>query len=475
MDFEAVIGIEVHAHLNTNSKLFCSCSTEFAAEPNHHVCPVCLGFPGTLPVLNGKAIQHVIKTSLAMHCETPPMSRFARKNYYYPDLPKAYQISQYELPIGINGYLEVQAGGKWKKIRIHRIHLEEDAGKLVHEEGGTGSCVDYNRTGIPLMEIVTEADVKTSEEAVAYLTALRTILQYLGVCEGNMEKGEMRCEPNISVMQVGSKEWGTKTELKNLNSFRAVQRGIDYEISRQIEAIENGERIVQETRRWDDASQTTQTMRSKEQAHDYRYFPDPDLVPVEVDAAIIERIRSEVPELPYERMLRFIEQYELPEYDAGVLTALKPLADYYEKVVSLFGDAKQASNWIMTELLGSLNEKGLSISDCPVAAEDFAGLLEIIRKGTINARTGKDVFKEMFVSGMSAEALIKEKNLVQVSDEGEIAAVVDRVIAENPGPVEDFRNGKEKAIGFLVGQIMKQTQGKANPAVANKLLKDKLG
>jgi aspartyl-tRNA(Asn)/glutamyl-tRNA(Gln) amidotransferase subunit B len=475
MDFEAVIGIEVHAHLNTNTKLFCSCSTGFAAEPNHHVCPVCLGFPGVLPVLNRKAVEFVIKTCLAMHCEVPPMSRFARKNYYYPDLPKAYQISQYELPIGVNGWLEIQVGGKWKKIRIHRIHLEEDAGKLVHEEGGTGSLCDYNRTGIPLMEIVTEADVKSSDEAVAYLTALHTILQYLGVCEGNMEKGEMRCEPNISVMPVGSKEWGTKTELKNLNSFRAVQRGIDFEISRQIDAIEHGDKIVQETRRWDDATQATQSMRSKEHAHDYRYFPDPDLVPVEIEASVIERIRGEVPELPYERMRRFIEQYGIPEYDADVLTAAKPLADYYEKVVSLFKDAKQVSNWIMTELLGSLNEKGITIAECPVSAEIFAGLLDLISKGTINARIGKDVFKEMFESGKTAEAIINDKDLNQVSDEGELTAIVEKVIAENPGPVEDFRNGKEKAIGFLVGQIMKQTKGKANPAVVNKLLKDKLG
>jgi aspartyl-tRNA(Asn)/glutamyl-tRNA(Gln) amidotransferase subunit B len=475
MDFEAVIGLEVHAQLNTNSKLFCSCSTEFAAEPNHHVCPVCLGFPGVLPVMNRKAIEYVIKTCLALHCETPPMSRFARKNYYYPDLPKAYQISQYELPIGVNGYLDVQVAGKWKKIRIHRIHLEEDAGKLVHEEGGTGSCVDYNRTGIPLMEIVTEADIKSSAEAVAYLTKLHSILQYLGVCEGNMEKGEMRCEPNISVMPVGSKEWGTKAELKNLNSFRAVLRGIDFEISRQIEAIENGERIVQETRRWDDATQTTQSMRSKEHAHDYRYFPDPDLVPVEITDALRERLRAEIPELPYERMKRFSEEFGIPEYDADVLTAARPLADYYEKAVSLFGDAKQVSNWIMTELLGILNERGLTINDCPVTPENFAGLLDLIRKGTINARTGKDVFKEMFDTGKSAETIISDKDLVQVSDESELAAVVNKVIAENPGPAEDYRNGKEKAIGFLVGQVMRQTQGKANPAVVNRLLKEKLG
>jgi len=473
MEFEAVIGIEVHAQLNTATKLFCSCSTEFAARPNHHVCPVCLGFPGVLPVMNRKAIEYVVKTCLALNCEIPSLSRFARKNYYYPDLPKAYQISQYELPLGVNGFLEIQAGGKWKKVRIHRIHLEEDAGKLIHEETG-GSCVDYNRTGIPLMEIVTEADIKSSEEAVAYLTTLHSILQYIGVCEGNMEKGEMRCEPNVSVMPLGSTKWGTKTEIKNLNSFRAAQRGIDYEIARQIEMIENGEKIVQETRRWDDATQTTQTMRSKEQAHDYRYFPDPDLVPVEINEELRKRLKAEIPELPAARMKRFIKEYGIPEYDAGVLTAARPLAEYYENVVSITGDPKFTSNWMMTELLGVLNDKGLVITECPVSEQDLAGLLKLVKNGAISARTGKDVFKEMFESGKSAEEIIKEKDLSQVSDEGELSAIVEKVIAENAGPADDFRNGKEKALGFLVGQVMRQTKGKANPAVVNKLLVDKL-
>ncbi len=473
MEFEAVIGIEVHAQLNTATKLFCACGTEFAARPNHHVCPVCLGFPGVLPVMNGKAIEYVIKTCLALNCEVPDISRFARKNYYYPDLPKAYQISQYELPLGVNGFLEIQAGGKWKKVRIHRIHLEEDAGKLIHEETG-GSCVDYNRTGIPLMEIVTEADIKTSEEAVAYLTALHAILRYIGVCEGNMEKGEMRCEPNVSVMPLGGKEWGTKTEIKNLNSFRAVQRGIDYEISRQIEMVEHGEKIVQETRRWDDATQTTQTMRSKEHAHDYRYFPDPDLVPVEIDEEFRNRIKAEIPELPAARMKRFIEEYGIPEYDAGVLTAVRQLADYYENTVSVLGDAKFVSNWMMTELLGVLNDRGLSITQCPVSEKDFAELLTLVKCGSVSARTGKEVFKEMFETGKSAGDIIRDKDLSQVSDEGELAGIVDEVIAENSGPAEDFRNGKEKALGFLVGQVMRRTKGKANPAVVNKLLVERL-
>ncbi|HOX28348.1 MAG TPA: Asp-tRNA(Asn)/Glu-tRNA(Gln) amidotransferase subunit GatB [bacterium] len=473
MEYQAVIGLEVHAQLNTKSKLFCSCSTEFAADPNHHVCPVCLGFPGVLPVLNKKAIDFVIQTCLAFNCETPSMSRFARKNYYYPDLPKAYQISQYELPLGVNGKLDINVGGKKKTIRIHRIHLEEDAGKLVHLDGG-GSCVDYNRTGIPLMEIVSEADIASSDEAVAYLTALRSVLQYLGVCEANMEKGEMRCEPNISVMPVGSKTWGTKTELKNLNSFRAVQRGIDFEIERQIDLIEDGGRVIQETRRWDDTTQTTQSMRTKEHAHDYRYFPDPDLVPVEIDPEWITRLSESIPELPVARASRLVSQFGLPEYDARVLTDTKPLADYFENVASLISEPKLASNWIMTELLGRLNEQNTPLSDCKITPAAFAALLNLISSGKISARTGKDVFKEMFASGADPEKIVSEKNLIQVSDESEIAAVVARVIAENPGPVADLKAGKEKAIGFLVGKVMAATKGKANPGIVNKLLKDQL-
>jgi aspartyl-tRNA(Asn)/glutamyl-tRNA(Gln) amidotransferase subunit B len=474
MDYEAVIGLEVHAHLNTESKLFCGCGTGFAAEPNHHVCPVCLGFPGVLPVPNRKAIDFVIKTCLALGCEIPRISRFARKHYYYPDLPKAYQISQYESPIGQNGMIDVDVSSRRKKIRINRVHLEEDAGKLVHEEGGTGSLVDYNRTGIPLMEIVTEADIRSGDEAVAYLTQLRSVLQYIGVCEGNMEKGEMRCEPNISVRPVGRAEFGTKTELKNLNSFKAVQRGIEFEISRQINLLEEGGRVVQETRRWDDASQTTRTMRVKERAHDYRYFPDPDLAPIEIDEQWIESMRAELPELPVQRYRRFIEQYGLPEYDAGVLTDTKSLADYYEEVVSGYADAKQVSNWMMTELMGQLNEQGKTIGDCPITPAGFARLLNLVEKGTLSARMAKDVFKEMFATGKNADSIVGEKNLVQVSDESELVAAVEKAISENPGPADDVRNGREKAIGFLIGQVMKLTGGKANPKIVGKLLKDKL-
>lgn len=475
MEFEGVIGIEVHAQLKTVSKMFCSCSTNFDAAPNHNCCPVCLGMPGVLPVMNRKAVEFVIKTALALHCEVPELSRFARKNYYYPDLPKAYQISQYELPIGQNGYLEVEVAGERKKIRINRVHLEEDAGKLNHDVTDKASCVDYNRVGMPLMEIVTEADIRSSEESVAYLTQLHSLLQYIDVCEGSMEKGQMRCEPNISVRPVGQEEFGTKTEIKNLNSFRAVRGGVDYEIKRQIKEIGEGGKIVQETRRWDDGAGVTITMRTKESAHDYRYFPDPDLVPVKIDEQWLETLRSGITELPLKRRDRFISEYGLSDYDAGVLTASREMADYFEEVAKAHGDAKRSANWITTELQAVLNEKGLSISESPVTAQRLAELLEVVKDGTISGTGAKDVFKEMSVSiDKSVAEIIKEKNLVQVSDEGELGGIIDSVIAANPGPVEDLRNGKEKAIGFLVGQVMKESRGKANPQVVNKLLREKL-
>jgi len=474
MEYEAVIGIEVHAQLVTESKLFCSCSTEFEAQPNHNCCPVCLGLPGVLPVLNKKAVDSVIKTALALNCEIPDASRFARKNYYYPDLPKAYQISQYELPIGRNGYIEIEVGGEIKKIRINRVHLEEDTGKLVHDVAPRISCVDYNRVGVPLMEIVSEADIRDSEEASAYLTQLHSILRYIGVCEGSMEKGQMRCEPNISVRPVGTEEFGVKTELKNLNSFRVVRNGVDYEIERQTEVLCEGGEVVQETRRWDEASGTTLTMRTKEYAHDYRYFPDPDLAPVEIDSEWLSGIRSEIPELPVERKKRFIEELMLPDYDAEVLTATRELADYYEQTLTHHQDAKRVSNWIMTEMLGMLNESGMQITDCRVSPEDLAKLLHFIGDGTISGSIAKEVFKDMFADGTPAEEIIKKKNLVQVSDESELGGIIEKVINDNPGPANDYREGKKKAIGFLVGQVMKATQGKANPKVVNKLLRDKL-
>lgn len=473
MKYEPVIGIEVHAQLKTETKLFCGCSTQFDAEPNHNCCPVCLGLPGTLPVLNHKAVAYVIRTALALNCEIPQQCRFARKNYYYPDLPKAYQISQYELPIGENGFLMVKVGENEKKVRINRVHLEEDAGKLIHNPSGTSS-VDYNRTGTPLMEIVTEADISSGEEAAAYVSTLRTLLQYIGVCEASMEKGQMRCEPNISVRPAGQKEFGTKTELKNLNSFRAVERGVIYEIQRQVDVIEDGGRIIQETRRWDDTTQSTHTMRVKEGASDYRYFPDPDLVPVEITSDWRAEIKKEIPELPPERRRRFISQYGLSGYDAEVLTASRELADYFESAAAAHGDSKKAANWIMNELLGLLNEGNLHIADCPVSPGNLAVLLGLIADDTISGPIAKDVFRVMFDTGRDATAIIKEKNLVQVSGEDELTPIIEQVISENPGPAQDYRDGKKKAIGFLVGQVMKLTKGKANPKIVNKMLAAKL-
>ena len=473
MQYEPVIGIEVHTQLDTESKMFCGCGTSFAAEPNSNTCPVCLGLPGSLPVANRKAVEYVIRTALALNCEVPSLSRFARKNYYYPDLPKAYQISQYELPIGQNGYLDVLVNGETKRIRINRVHLEEDTGKLIHDPSGR-SLIDYNRVGTPLMEIVTEADVRDSDTAAAYLVKLRTILQYIGVSRANMEKGELRCEPNISIRPVGQEEFGTKTELKNLNSFKTVQRGIAYEVRRQQQVIEDGGRVVQETRGWNEAQQNTFSMRVKEGASDYRYFPDPDLMPLDLARDWVEHIRTFIPELPDERRARFAAQYGLPEYDADVLTASKSFADYFEVVAERVKEPKTASNWIMTELMGLLNEQNMELEDCKVSAENMGALLAAQDSGAISGRMAKDVFREMFETGKAADTIIREKNLVQVSDEGELAGVIDRVMAENPGPVEDFKSGKGKAIGFLVGQVMKHTQGKANPQLVNKMFQDRM-
>ncbi|MEW6202647.1 MAG: Asp-tRNA(Asn)/Glu-tRNA(Gln) amidotransferase subunit GatB [bacterium] len=484
MKYLPTIGMEVHAQLTTSSKLFCGCTTAaFEAKPNGNTCPVCLGLPGVLPVLNRKAVEFVIKTALALNCEIPPHSRFARKNYFYPDLPKAYQISQYELPISKNGFLEITVNGRKKRIGITRVHLEEDTGKLIHPEaitsgsaklGGDLSLIDYNRVGIPLMEIVSEADIASSEEAVAYLTKLRTILQYLGVCDGSMEKGSLRCEPNISIHPEGVEEWGTKTELKNLNSFKAVQRGIDFELKRQAEILETGGTVIQETRRWDDATQTTQTMRTKEHAHDYRYFPEPDLVPLEFDPDYVEQIRSTIPELPDAKKNRFTEKLALPEYDADILTSSRPLADYYEAVLTNFHEPKTISNWMLTELLGALNESGKTIEECKITPVQFAQLLHLIKKGAISGRIGKDVFKEMFATGNSPDDIIAAKGLMQVSDAAQLEAVVEKVIQNHPGPAADYRAGKNKALGFLVGQVMKETGGKANPQMVNEIIRRKL-
>ncbi|ACI20681.1 MULTISPECIES: Asp-tRNA(Asn)/Glu-tRNA(Gln) amidotransferase subunit GatB [Thermodesulfovibrio] len=469
MQYEAVIGLEVHAQLLTESKIFCGCSTQFGAEPNTQVCPVCLGMPGVLPVLNKKAVEYTVKTGLAMNCKIAPYSRFARKNYFYPDLPKGYQISQYELPLCEDGYLEIMLNGTKRKIRIKRIHLEEDAGKNIHDPSGY-SFVDFNRTGVPLMEIVSEPDIRSPKEAALYMKKLRAILRYLGVCDGNLEQGSLRCDANVSVRPVGSTEFGVKTEIKNINSFRFVEKALEYEIKRQIKLIENGEKIIQETRLWDSQTGTTQSMRSKEEAHDYRYFPEPDLVPVVVSEDWIEKIKKDMPELPDQKIERFIKEYGLPQYDSEILTEEKALSEWFEEAVKLGGKPKEVANWIMVELLRLLNEEGKDINECSLKPIQLVELIELINKGTINRNTAKEVFEEMYKTGKTAEAIVREKGLTQISDDSVIIEAIKEVMNKNPKEVERFRNGEEKLIGFFVGQVMKITKGKANPKLVNELI-----
>lgn len=475
--YEAVIGLEVHVELKTNTKIFCNSSTEFGADPNHHICPVCLGLPGVLPVVNKKVVEYAITAGLALNCKIASFSKFDRKNYYYPDLPKNYQISQYDLPIAEHGYLEVNVGGQEKRIGITRVHMEEDAGKLVHQ--GTiattpFSLVDYNRTGVPLIEIVSEPDMRSAEEAIAYLEKLKAIIQYTGVSDCKMQEGSLRCDANISVRPVGQKELGTKTELKNMNSFKALHKAVAYEIERQIEVLEDGGEITQETRTWDEARGVTLTMRSKEEAHDYRYFPDPDLVPLVISQEWVKEIQNGIPELPDQRKERFTRELGLPDYDAMVLTSTKELADFYEQCVELYNNPKAISNWIMGDMLKMMNASGLEITDVRFKPEQLAKLLQLMDKGTISGKIAKNVFEEMFNSGKDPEAIVKEKGLVQISDEGLIEKVAQQVIEANPKSVEDYKNGKKQAIGFLVGQVMKATKGKANPGIVNKMLTDLL-
>lgn len=477
MDYEIVIGLEVHTELKTNSKIFCGCSTKFGAEQNTNVCPVCLGLPGVLPVLNQKVLEFAIRTGLALNCQILPFSKFDRKNYYYPDLPKNYQISQYDLPIAVNGYLDIEVNGEVKRIGITRVHMEEDAGKLVH--AGTiatadYALVDYNRTGVPLLEIVSEPDIRSPEEAKAYLEKLKAILQYIDVSDCKMEEGSLRCDANISLRPRGSTQFGTKTEIKNLNSFRAVQRGLEYEAARQAQILDEGGTIVQETRSWDETRGITLSLRSKEQAHDYRYFPDPDLVPVVVDPEWVEEIRRSLPELPDARKKRLMDSYGLSAYDAEIITASRAMADYFDKVVAHEVDPKAAANWLMGEVAKHLNAQNIDIAHCPIKPQDLAGMLKLIDKGTISGKIAKTVFEEMWTSGKDAETIVKEKGLVQITDEGAIVAVVEAVIAANPQSVADYKAGKERALGFLIGQVMKQTKGRANPELVNKLLRERL-
>ncbi len=475
MEYEAVIGLEVHVQLATKSKIFCSCSTEFGAAPNTHVCPVCLGMPGSLPVLNEKAVEYAVKAALALNCRINLKSIFARKNYFYPDLPKGYQISQYEEPLAEEGYIEIETEEGTKRIRIKRVHMEEDAGKNIHGEGNDPySYVDLNRAGIPLIEIVSEPDISSPAEARLYLQKLRTIMRYIGVSNADMEKGELRCDANVSVRPKGSDKLGVKTELKNMNSFRHVQRALEYEIERQIEVLEEGGEVVQETRLWNPHLGITETMRKKEEEHDYRYFPEPDLVPLVLGEEFVERMKAELPELPDDKKRRFMEEYGLSAYDAEVLCADKALADFYEEAVKAHDNPKAIANWVMVELLGRLNKDGRSISESPVAPMQVAKLVKLIDDGVISGKIGKQLFDILYREGGDPEVVVKERGLVQITDTSQIEAVVDEVIKECPDEVNKYLAGKTKVIGFLVGQVMKKTRGKANPRLVNELLRKKL-
>jgi aspartyl-tRNA(Asn)/glutamyl-tRNA(Gln) amidotransferase subunit B len=446
MEFEPVIGLEVHAQLLTKSKIFCGCSTAFGEEPNTLTCPVCTGQPGSLPVLNRRAVEFAIKLGLATNCRITPYSVFARKNYFYPDLPKGYQISMYEHPLAVDGFIEISVQGQKKRIKLIRIHMEEDAGKLKHgetPETASYSYVDFNRTGVPLVEIVSGPDIRSPEEAGDYLRKLHAILQYLEICTGNMEEGSFRCDANVSVRPKGQKEFGTRAEVKNMNSFRHVEKALEYEIQRQISVIEDGDDVVQETRLWDANEGITVSMRGKEEAHDYRYFPDPDLVPLRVDEAWIDEIRKGLPELPDHKKGRFVKEYQIPEYDAEILTSTKPMANYYEECVRLFPEPKTVSNWIMGDLLRELKRDEREIDQCPVTPKHLAEMLDMLKKGTISGKIAKDVFGEMYKTGDRPEKIVKEKGWVQILDGGEIEGVIDRIMAANPKLVEDYRGGKK--------------------------------
>ncbi|MHB8068295.1 MAG: Asp-tRNA(Asn)/Glu-tRNA(Gln) amidotransferase subunit GatB [Desulfobaccales bacterium] len=469
MEYEAVIGLEIHAELLTASKIFCGCATHFGAPPNTQVCEVCLGMPGSLPVLNRKAVEFALKMALATDCRVNEESVFARKNYFYPDLPKGYQISQYELPLAEHGHLDIRVGSAARRVGITRIHLEEDAGKLIHSEHRPVSFVDFNRTGVPLIEIVSEPDMRTPEEAVEYFKGLRNILLYLEICDGNMEEGSLRCDANISLRPVGQTAFGTKAELKNMNSFRFVKQALEYEIKRQRALLDADKKIIQETRLWDAAQGLTISMRGKEEAHDYRYFPDPDLVPVRIEAAWLEGIRASLPELPAAKSQRFQDQYGLPEYDAEVLTGDRALADYFEACVQAFPQPKQVSNWIMVELLRELKTQDAGIAACPVTPVALAKLLSLVEKGTISGSLAKKVFEEMWASGKDPEAIVKEKGLAQISDTGALESAAQEIMAAHPKEVADYKAGKTKVMGFFVGQLMRKTKGQANPQLANEI------
>ncbi len=477
-DYTIVIGLEVHAELMTKTKLFCSCSTSFGNEANSQVCPICLGLPGTLPVLNERAVEFAVKAGLALNCDIAKFSKFDRKNYFYPDLTKAYQISQYELPICRHGKVEFFVNGVKKVVGVNRVHMEEEAGKSVHS--GTTitdsefSLEDYNRCGIPLIEIVSEPDLRSPEEARIYMETLRNILRYANVSDCKMEEGSLRCDANISLMPKGATKFGTRSEIKNMNSFKAVQKALEYEALRQAELLDAGKKVVQETRTWDDNAGITISMRSKEEAHDYRYFPEPDLVPIVLTDEYIQNLRDSLPELPAAKMNRYLTEFGLPQYDAELITANKDLADYFEAVLKYYTDAKVVSNWLMGEFMRLINEQGLEINQVKVKPKDLAAMFALQDKGVISSKIAKTVFEEMFTSGNDPDTVVKEKGLIQISDVSEIEKIVQDVIEKNPSPVAQYLEGKEKVLGFLVGQVMKLSHGKANPQMANEYLKKAL-
>ncbi len=472
MKFETVVGLEVHVELSTKSKIFCGCSTEFTTEPNSNCCPVCLGMPGATYVTNKSVVEYAVKAALALNCQIAEISGFDRKLYFYPDMPKAYQISQYKIPLARDGYIQIETAGELKRIGIGTLHMEEDAGKLIHEEGKPYSLVDLNRSGVPLIEIVSKPDMSSAEEAWLYLNKLKTILQYADVSDCKIEEGSMRCDINISLRPIESKDFGTKVEVKNLGSFRAVRRAIEYEQDRQSQVLEEGGTIVQETRRWDEAKGCTVHMRGKVEN---RYSPEPNLSPVIVSQEWIQQIRDTMPELPDARKKRYIDAFGLPPYDADVITSSKKLSDFYEDCMGYYHDPKAVSNWVMVEMLGLINETGVEIEDIKFTPKQLAGLLTLIDKGTISGKMAKDVFKEMFDTGEDPDSIVRKKGLVQISDESKLEEIAQMVIDQNPKSVQDYNSGKEKALGFLIGQVMRHTKGKANPQMANDILKRLLG
>lgn len=478
--YEAVIGLETHVELSTATKMFCGCKLSFGSEPNMYTCPVCLGHPGTLPVLNRKAIDYAIKVALALNCTINNYSIFHRKNYFYPDMAKNYQISQYNLPISSRGYLDVNMGDYVRRVGITRVHLEEDTGKLIHTgisgriSESAASIVDFNRSGTPLIEIVTEPDIKSPAEAKEYLISLRNLLIYLDVSDCSMEEGSLRCDANVSIRLTGAAELGTKAELKNLNSFKFLQKGLDYEVKRQIKLLESGKKVIQQTRHYDHITDSTKALRSKEEAHDYRYLPDPDLVPMYIEKESVKKIKAEIPELPFEKAVRFTSKYGISDYDCRFLVADRWLAEYFEECCALYGNPKNVVNWLMGDFIALLNKEGIPINQSKITPEKLIHMLVMIDSGKISLKIAKSVFEEMFATGNDPQKIIESKGLEQISDEGMIEGVVEKVLGENPATVEQFRSGKEKALGFLVGKVMAQTGGKANPRLVNEILRKKL-